>query len=83
MFAACLVLLRRDKSVPRPEIHRDDYKVCWVLSGRVPVSTLPDEKHELTSGEAIPIGRDPPSRAYEALENCEVVVIHLRKGKRF
>ena len=38
--------------VSRPEIHRDDYEVCWVLSGKVWFD-LPDETHELGSGDAI------------------------------
>ena len=75
------MLLRREQECRAREIHRDDYEVCWVLSGRVRF-TLPDEKHELTSGEAIQFDAIL-HHTYEALENCEVVVIHLRKGKRF
>jgi len=67
--------------VSRPEIHRDDYEVCWVLSGKVRF-TLPDEKHELTSGEAIQFDAIL-HHTYEALEDSKVVIIHLRKGKRF
>src|SRR5579859_4368674 len=66
--------------VSRPEIHRDDYEVCWVLSGKVRF-TLPDEKHELTSGEAIQFDAIL-HHTYEALEDCKIVIIHLRKGKR-
>jgi transcriptional regulator with XRE-family HTH domain len=67
--------------VSRPEIHRDDYEVCWVLSGNVRF-TLPDERHELTSGEAIQFDAIL-HHTYEALEDSEIVIIHLRKGKRF
>ncbi len=67
--------------VSRPEIHRDDYEVCWVLSGKVRF-TFPDEKHELTSGEAIQFDA-VLHHTYEAMEDCEIVIIHLRKGKRF
>ena len=67
--------------VSRPEIHRDDYEVCWVLSGKVRF-TLPDEKHELVTGEAIQFDAIL-HHTYEALEDCKIVIIHLRKGKRF
>jgi len=67
--------------VSRPEIHRDDYEVCWVLSGKV-LFTLPDEKHELSSGEAIQFDAIL-HHTYEALENSEILILHLRKGKRF
>jgi len=67
--------------VSRPEIHRDDYEVCWVLSGRVRFA-LPDETHELGSGDAIQFDAIL-HHTYEALEDSEIVIIHLRKGKRF
>ncbi|HVM61066.1 MAG TPA: helix-turn-helix domain-containing protein [Verrucomicrobiae bacterium] len=67
--------------VSRPEIHRDDYEVCWVLSGRLAV-TLPHERHQLKPGEAIQFDA-VLHHTYEALESCQVIVLHLRKGKRF
>ena len=67
--------------VSRPEIHRDDYEVCWVLSGRVRFD-LPDETHELNGGDAIQFDAIL-HHTYEALEDCEIIIIHLRKGKRF
>ncbi len=67
--------------VSRPEIHRDDYEVCWVLSGKVRFS-LPDETHELSGGDAIQFDAIL-HHTYEALEDCEIIIIHLRKGKRF
>jgi len=67
--------------VSRPEIHRDDYEVCWVLSGKLAV-TLPHERHQLKSGEAIQFDAIL-HHTYEALENCQVLILHLRKGKRF
>ena len=81
MFAACLVLLRREQ-----ECRARKFTVMTTKSaGYCPAgcgSALPDEKHELTSGEAIQFDAIL-HHTYEALENCEVVVIHLRKGKRF
>lgn len=65
----------------RPEVHGDDYEVCWVRKGRLRF-TLPNESHELQAGEAIQFDA-VLEHSYEALEDCEVVLVHLRKGKRF
>lgn len=67
--------------ISRPEVHRDDYEVCWVLSGRVSFR-LPAEVHELSAGDAIQFDAIL-DHTYEAIEDCEIVIIHVRKGKRF
>ncbi len=67
--------------VSRPEIHRDDYEICWVLSGKVAVN-LPHEKHVLNAGGAIQFDAIL-HHTYEALDACQVIIAHLRKGKRF
>lgn len=67
--------------VSRPEVHRDDYEVCWVLSGRI-LFRLPSENHPLGPGEAIQFDAIL-DHTYEALEDCELIIIHLRKDKRF
>jgi transcriptional regulator with XRE-family HTH domain len=67
--------------VSRPEIHRDDYEVCWVLSGRLSI-TLPHEQYQLKMGEAIQFDAIL-HHTYEALENSQILILHLRKGKRF
>jgi DNA-binding XRE family transcriptional regulator len=72
---------RAGARVSRPEIHGDDYEVCWVLAGRVRFS-LPDETHELRGGEAIQFDAIL-EHTYEALTDCELIILHLRKGKRF
>jgi transcriptional regulator with XRE-family HTH domain len=67
--------------VSRPEIHRDDYEVCWVLAGRLSI-VLPHERYELKTGEAIQFDAIL-HHTYHALDNCQILVLHLRKGKRF
>jgi transcriptional regulator with XRE-family HTH domain len=67
--------------VSRPEIHRDDYEVCWVLRGHVRFS-LPNETHELAAGEAIQFDA-VLEHTYEAVEASEILILHLRKEKRF
>lgn len=68
-------------TVSRPEVHRDDYEVCWVLKGKVRFR-LPQETHELAAGQAIQFDAIL-DHTYEALEDCEIVIVHLRKDKRF
>jgi len=67
--------------VSRPEIHHDDYEVCWILSGRIRLS-LPHEQHDLKAGQAIQFDAIL-HHTYEALENSQLIIAHLRKGKRF
>ena len=75
------MLFRSGARVSRPEIHGDDYEVCWVRRGHVRLS-LPDERHELGPGEALQFDAIL-EHTYEALEPSEVVILHLHKGKRF
>lgn len=72
---------RAGAKVSKPKIHRDDYEVCWVLSGKMRFQ-LPNETKELESGDAIQFDA-LLEHTYEALEKSEFLIIHLRKGKRF
>jgi transcriptional regulator with XRE-family HTH domain len=72
---------RAGAKVSTPKIHRDDYEVCWVLSGRM-IFQLPNETKELGPGDAIQFDA-LLEHSYEAVENSEFLIIHLRKGKRF
>ncbi len=65
----------------RPEVHRDDYEVCWVLAGKI-LFRLPAETHTLGPGDAIQFDAIL-DHTYEALEDSEILIIHLRKDKRF
>lgn len=67
--------------VSDPKIHQDDYEVCWVLNGKL-LFHLPHEQNELVSGDAIQFDA-LLEHTYEALEDTEFIIIHLRKGKRF
>ena len=64
-----------------PSLHRDDYELFWVLSGRVRFS-LPKENYELGPGESIQFDALLP-HTYETLEPSEIIITHLKKGKRF
>ena len=64
-----------------PSLHRDDYELFWVLKGKISFS-LPKENYILRTGESIQIDALLP-HSYEALENSEIIITHLKKGKRF
>lgn len=64
-----------------PSLHRDDYELFWVLKGKVRF-ILPKEVYELSGGESIQFDALLP-HTYEALEDCEIIITHLKKGKRF
>lgn len=67
--------------VSKPEIHHDDHEICWVLSGKVRLD-LPNESHELQAGESIQFDAIQ-EHTYQAIESCKVVIVHIRKGKRY
>lgn len=67
--------------VSRPEIHRDDTEVCWIIAGAVRLQ-LPHETCELRAGESLQFDAIQP-HTYEALADSELVILHLRKEKRY
>ena len=72
---------KKGAKLSSPELHRDDYELCWVLKGRLRFS-LPNESYELTRGMSIQFDALLP-HTYETLEETEIIIVHLRKGKRF
>ena len=67
--------------ISKPRMHRDDYELCWVLKGHI-IFYLPNEKHDLKTGESIQFDA-MLEHTYEALEDCEIILVHMRKNKRF
>lgn len=67
--------------VSEPRVHRDDIELCWVLEGRIRV-TLPHETHELGRGDSIQFDAIQP-HTYDAIDECRVLISHLRKPNRF
>ncbi len=65
----------------RPEIHKDDYELCWVLSGKV-MAVLPHEKHLLSAGDAIQFDAIL-QHEYDVIEDCTVLIVHVKKDKKF
>lgn len=73
--------LKAGERISRREVHQDEYEVCWALSGRVQFM-LPDETHTLETGDALQFDAVLP-HTYEALEDAELVMVHLQKKRRF
>ena len=65
----------------KPEIHQDDLEVCWVLAGQVRIR-LPHEQQVLAGGQCIQFDAIL-EHTYEVLEDCQVLIVHLQKAKRF
>lgn len=64
----------------KPQIHSDDFEICWVISGRV-VFRLPHEELVLVAGDAIQFDGVLDHR-YEAVEESRFLLIHLQKPNR-
>lgn len=67
--------------VSNPEIHHDDLEVCWVLRGAIRVQ-LPHEHPVVAAGECVQFDAIL-EHSYEVIEDCQILILHLRKGKRF
>ncbi len=67
--------------VSNPEIHQDDLEVCWVLRGAVRVQ-LPHEQPVLKAGECVQFDAIL-EHAYEVIHDCQILILHIKKGKRF
>ncbi len=74
-------IVKKGEKVSRPEIHRDDYEICWVRRGQVRI-LLPSESVELTAGMSIQFDALLP-HSYEATADSELLIVHDRKEKRF
>ena len=64
---------KKGAKLSSPELHRDDYELRF---------SLPNESYELTRGMSIQFDALLP-HTYETLEETEIIIVHLRKGKRF
>ena len=64
-----------------PDAHRDDFEICWVLEGRLRID-LPHESHVLSAGDGVQFDA-VFEHTYEVLEDCKIIIQHIRKEKRF
>jgi quercetin dioxygenase-like cupin family protein len=68
-------------AISRPEVHRDDTEVCWVLEGELRLK-LPHETFDLEGGQSIQFDAIQ-EHTYEALADTRFLILHLRKDKRY
>jgi quercetin dioxygenase-like cupin family protein len=71
----------RNGRLHKPERHENDFETCIVYKGAIRV-ILSGNTHELKAGESIQFDA-LFDHEYEAVEDCEICIIHLRKPKRF
>ena len=69
------------KGISRPDIHADEYEICWCFDGRVKI-TLPNEEHVLEKGRSVQFDA-VLEHTYEALSNCRILILHIAKSNRF
>lgn len=67
--------------IRKPEIHHDDHETCWVVAGRIRL-VLPHESVVLSTGESLQFDAIQ-EHTYEALEDTRLILIHLKKSKRY
>lgn len=79
---ACFeAVAKAGSKISKPEIHYDDHETCWVIEGRVRVQ-LPHEAVELSAGESLQFDAIQ-EHSYEALEDSRLVLVHVKKRKRY
>ena len=65
----------------RPAAHREDSEMCWVRRGAISIEVA-NKKYKLSQGMALQFDALLEHR-YEVLKDCELVITHLQKNKRF
>lgn len=65
----------------KPEIHLDDHEICWVLSGAIRLR-VNQEIYDLKEGQSVQFDAIQ-EHSYEALEDCQLMIAHIRKAKRY
>jgi len=72
---------KKGAKLSRPEIHNEDYELCWALEGQFRLS-LPNETHIVKKGEALQFDA-LMEHSYEAIEDSSVIILRIKKPKRF
>lgn len=69
------------KEIFRPEIHRDDYELCWVKLGKIKLRIGRSEE-TLSAGDCAQFDASL-EHSYKAIENSKILIIHIAKEKRY
>jgi len=65
--------------INRPEVHHNDLEICWVLQGTLEF-TCNGQKRLLREGDAVEFDA-VQSHEYMAIQDCRIVILHIRKGR--
>jgi transcriptional regulator with XRE-family HTH domain len=80
-MALILASASAGKKTSRPEVHEDDTEVVFVNSGKVKLlSTMGD--FTLKKGDSMQFDAIF-KHTYQALSDCELVIVHMRKNRTF
>lgn len=80
--ADCIVArAKKGARLSKPEIHLDDHEICWVLQGGIRLR-VNQESYDLSAGESLQFDAIQ-EHSYEALEDCQLMISHIRKAKRY
>ena len=72
---------RAGKEIFRPEIHRDDYELCWVKSGKIKLKIGRIEEI-LSNGDCAQFDASL-EHSYKALADSKILIVHIAKEKRY
>ena len=72
---------KKGSNLAHPEVHENDTEIVFVQKGKVKV-TLPTGDRLLSNGESIQFDA-LLGHTYEVIEDCEMVIVHTRKDKKF
>ncbi|OGJ91797.1 MAG: hypothetical protein A2487_04460 [Candidatus Raymondbacteria bacterium RifOxyC12_full_50_8] len=67
--------------ISRPEIHENDNEIVYVSRGSVRL-TLPMGAYVINKGESMQFDAIF-SHTYEVLQDCDLIIVHIKKDKRF
>ena len=75
------VLAKKGSKVSKPEIHQDDNEIVMVKQGKIKLSSAMGD-FVLKSGESMQFDA-VFSHTYEVIRDCELIILHIKKEKRF
>ena len=64
-----------------PSVHREDSEMCWVQEGVVEI-TVAGQKYKLEPGMSLQFDA-LLYHEYNVLEDCKLIITHIKKNKRF
>ncbi|HOK04711.1 MAG TPA: helix-turn-helix domain-containing protein [Victivallales bacterium] len=76
-----IIEAKKGEEIFRPEIHRDDYELCWVRKGKIKLF-IGRVEEVLTNGDCAQFDASL-EHSYKAFESSEILIVHLAKEKKY